>query len=76
MMLFGREMSDRAIKKALENATTPFEEERILSAIHVQKKIAARKRMENETDPDRREMMEELYNMGQYNFDTLFGKQD
>lgn len=41
--------------------------------LNAQQKINAKRRIENETDLDRKELMEEMYSHGEYNFDYYFG---
>lgn len=43
--------------------------------LRTQRKIDAERRIENETDPHRKRLMEEMYSQGMYNFDAFFGKE-
>ena len=73
MMLYGKEMSDREIRRLLRSVNSEEEAHEILSALGVQRKLHAVKQIARETDPDRRFMMEELYRGGITDFSVLFG---
>ena len=74
MMLFGQDMTDQQVCEVVSHTKSKSELEKVLSAVRVQKKLEAKKRIINETDPDKKEIMQNLYNEGQYDFDALFGK--
>lgn len=74
MMLFGQDMTDQQVCEAISHTKSKVELEKVLSAVRVQKQLEAKKRIMNETDPDKKELMRNLYNEGQYDFDALFGK--
>ena len=74
MMLFGQDMTDQQVCEVISHTKSKAELEKVLSAVRVQKKLEAKKRIINETDLDKKEIMQNLYNEGQYDFDALFGK--
>lgn len=43
--------------------------------IHAQDKINAERRMNNETDPYKKALMEEMYRQGKYDFDCYLGEE-
>ena len=74
MIYKGRKVSLRTLSRLYDKAITPQEENRILNAIRVQKMLLAKRRCEAETDLDRKEMMQDLIALEQYDeFDTVFG---
>lgn len=43
--------------------------------LRAQNKINAERRINNESDPYRKALMEEMYNQGNYDFDYYFGEE-
>lgn len=43
--------------------------------LNAQQQINAKRRIEKETDLERKELMEEMYSRGEYNFDKYFGEE-
>ena len=72
MKLFGKEVSSNQLDKIRREATGE-ELEAINSYLYVQEKLKAKRLMEKEKDPIRKAEMKELYMMGQYNFEYIFG---
>lgn len=75
MKLFGKEISSNQLDKIRREATGE-ELEAINSYLYVQEKLKAKRLMEKEKDPIRKAEMKELYMMGQYNFEYIFGLKD
>lgn len=75
MKLFGKEISSNQLDKIRREATGA-ELEAINSYIYVQQKLKAKKLMDEEKDPVRKAEMKELYLMGQYDFEYIFGLKD
>ena len=75
MKLFGKEVSSNQLDKIRREATGE-ELEAINSYLYVQEKLKAKRLMEKEKDPIRKAEMKELYMMGQYNFEYIFGLKD
>lgn len=73
----GKKMTRKEVHNEL--LYNPTIKNRDLKGIYVylgaQEKINAERRMENETDPYRKRMMEEMYSHGMYNFDKYFGEE-
>ena len=72
MKLFGQEMTENQIRKIMDKAE-PSELLSMQKYLHIQRQMAAEKRMNSETDPEIKEQMRRLIAQKVYNFDYLFG---
>lgn len=72
MMLNGKEMNLDVLAWRMKGMRQE-EQEEILGGLEAQQMADAQIRCNNETNPERKEMMEMMLLTGRFNFDTIFG---
>ena len=73
MMLYGKEMSKREVEILLRSANSRNEVHEILTALDIQRRLKAKKKIARETDSEKRYLMEKLFKEGIYDFSVIFG---
>lgn len=75
MKLFGKEISKSVLAYDMKY-TTREQDEAILTALSIDKEFKAKKRMNDEKDPETKAKMQKLIDRKVYDFDTIFGPEN